>query len=58
MEQLSIGLLGSDEIEIKAVLAFNSFLKKPVRIMNIEEVEFAPLIWKRWKEGLELPATS
>lgn len=43
VEQLSIGLLGSDEIEIKAVLAFNSFLKKPVRIMNIEEVEFAPI---------------
>ena len=42
VEQLSIGLLGSDEIEIKAVLAFNSFLKKPVRIMNIELGDLRP----------------
>lgn len=43
VEQLSIGLLGSDEIEVKAVLAFNSFLKQPVRISNIEEVDFEPV---------------
>ena len=42
VEQLSVGLLGTDEIEVKAVLAFNSFLKAPVRIRNIKEVEFAP----------------
>lgn len=42
VEQLSIGLLGTDEIEVKAVLAFHSFLKEPVRIRNIKEVEFAP----------------
>ncbi len=42
VEQLSVGLLGTDEIEIKAVLAFNSFLKKPVVIQNIKEVEFMP----------------
>lgn len=43
VEQLSIGLLGSDEIEIKAVLAFNSFLKQPVLVSNIEEVDFEPV---------------
>ncbi len=42
VEQLSVGLLGTDEIEVKAVLAFNSFLKAPVRIRNIKEIEFAP----------------
>ncbi len=42
VEQLSVGLLGTDEIEVKAVLAFNSFLKAPVRIRNIKEVEFTP----------------
>lgn len=43
VEQLSIGLLGSDEIEIKAVLAFNSFVKQPVLISNIEEISFTPI---------------
>lgn len=43
VEQLSIGLLGSDEIEVKAVLAFNSFFKQPVMIANIEEVTFTPV---------------
>ena len=42
VEQLSIGLLGTDEIEVKAVLAFHSFLKKPVMIRNIREIEFTP----------------
>ena len=43
VEQLSVSLLGTDEIEIKAVLAFNSFLKSPVMIQNIEEIEFQPI---------------
>ena len=43
VEQLSIGLLGNDEIEVKAVLAFNSFLKRPVQINNIEEIQSAPV---------------
>lgn len=42
VEQISVGLLGTDEIEVKAVLAFNSFLKKPVGIRNIKEIEFTP----------------
>ena len=43
VEQLSIGLMGSDEVEVKAVLAFNSFLKRPVTITNIESVNFEPI---------------
>lgn len=43
VEQLSIGLLGSDEIEVKAVLAFNSFLRRPVIIKNIEEAEYTSI---------------
>lgn len=40
VEQLSVGLLGSDEIEVKAVLAFNSFLRACVVIKNIENAEY------------------
>lgn len=43
VEQLSVGLLGSDEVEVKAVLAFNSFLRSPVIINNIEETEELPV---------------
>ncbi len=43
VEQISIGLLGNDEIEIKAVLAFNSFLKQPIVINNIEEINQTPI---------------
>ena len=35
--------MGSDEVEVKAVLAFNSFLKRPVTITNIESVKFEPI---------------
>lgn len=43
VEQLSVSLLGSDEIEVKAVLAFNSFLRGSVVIRNIEEAESTPI---------------
>ncbi len=43
VEQLTVSLLGSEEIEVKAVLAFNSFLRKPVVVRNIEEVDYAPV---------------
>ena len=46
VEQLSIGLLGSDEIEVKAVLAIQSFIKKPLIIDNIEEVSYQPVDMK------------
>ena len=43
VEQLSVGLLGGEEIELKAVLAFQSFIKCPVNIRNIESVEVLPV---------------
>lgn len=43
LEQLSVGLLGSDEVEVKAVLAFNIFLRRPVEIANITNIELTPI---------------
>ena len=40
LEQISVGLLGSGEIEVKAVLAFNSFQKEIISVENIESAEF------------------
>lgn len=40
VEQLSVSLLGSDEIEIRAVLGFHCFFKKPIYLQNIESVSF------------------
>ena len=42
VEQLSVGLSGSDEVEIKAVLTFKSFLRNPVRTQVITDLEFTP----------------
>ena len=46
VEQLSIGLLGNDEIEVKAVLAIRSFLKKPVVFTDITDVSYASTDFK------------
>ena len=43
VEQLSVNLLGSDEIEVRAVLAFYCFFKRPVTVPNIESVAFQPV---------------
>ena len=43
VEQLSIGLLGNDEIEVKAVLAMRSFLKEEVNFEDITEVTYLPV---------------
>ncbi len=43
LEQLTVGLLGSDEVEVKAVLSFNIFLRKPVEINNITKVDMEPI---------------
>lgn len=40
VEQLSIGLLGNDEIEVKAVLAIRSFLKSPVRFEDVTNISY------------------
>lgn len=42
VEQLSIGLLGNDEIEVKAVLAIRSFLKGSVELMDITDISCVP----------------
>ena len=42
VEQLSIGLLGNDEIEVKAVLAVKSFMKMPVMCENIKDISYYP----------------
>lgn len=39
-EQLSVSLLGSDEIEVRAVLAFQCFFWRPAVLSNIEEITF------------------
>lgn len=38
IEQLNINLLGSDETEVKAVLAFRCFVRRPVKLDVITEV--------------------
>ncbi len=43
VEQLSVSLLGSDEIEIRAVLGFHCFFKQPETIQNIESAAFEPI---------------
>lgn len=40
VEQLTITLLGSDEVEVKAVLAFHSFLRKPIQAEIITDIAF------------------
>lgn len=43
LEQVSVGLLGSDEVEVKAVLSFHIFLRKPEDIVNITGIETGPV---------------
>lgn len=43
VEQLSVNLAGSEAVEVKAVLAFDTFMRRPVSINVITDVEFAPL---------------
>lgn len=42
MEQLAIDLSGNDEVEIKSVLSFNSFLRRPVKTDVITTLAFQP----------------
>ena len=43
LEQISVGLLGNGKIEVKAVLAFNSFQKEGIKVENIESAMFEPI---------------
>ena len=41
VEQLSVGLLGNEEVEVKVVIAFQSFLKEPLDVWSIEDVKIS-----------------
>lgn len=43
VEQLSVNLAGSEAVEVKAVLAFDTFMRKPVFMQVITNVELEPL---------------
>jgi len=38
LEQLSVSLLGGDDVEVKAVLAFHGFLKRQIPISTITDI--------------------
>ena len=42
VEQISINLAGNEEVEVKAVLAFDTFIRKPVKLRVIQKVECVP----------------
>lgn len=43
VEQLSVNLAGSEAVEVKAVLAFDTFMRKPVPMQVITNVELTPI---------------
>lgn len=43
LEQLSVGLLSGDEVEVKAVLAFHCFFRKPVKTELISNLRLEPM---------------
>lgn len=43
VEQMSVSLAGSEAVEIKAVLAFDTFVRKPVFMQMLTSVEMKPL---------------
>ena len=46
LEQLSVGLLGGDEVEVKAVLAFHCFFRKAVKADMIANLKLEPIDMK------------
>jgi hypothetical protein len=43
VEQLSVNLAGSEAVEIKAVLAFDTFMRSPVHMQVITDVQLTPI---------------
>lgn len=43
LEQLSVGLLGGDEVEVKAVLAFHCFFRRTVKTDMIADLKLEPM---------------
>lgn len=46
LEQLSVGMLGGNEVEVKAVLAFHCFFRKAVKTELIADLQFEPIDFK------------
>lgn len=43
VEQLSVNLAGSEAVEVKAVVAFDTFMRRPVPMQVITDVELTPI---------------
>lgn len=43
LEQISIEMAGSEEVEVKAVLAFNSFQRCPLEVKTVDSLDFREL---------------
>lgn len=43
VEQLGISMAGSREVEVRAVLSFHSFMRKPVPLQVITDLTFSPM---------------
>ncbi len=43
LEQVSVGILGNGEAEVKATVGFQLFLRRPERILNIQDIGEEPL---------------
>lgn len=43
VEQLSVNLAGNEEVEVKAVLSFDTFIRRPVAMQVITDVSFTPM---------------
>ena len=43
IEQLQITLVGSESVEIKGILTFDTFLRRPVKVWTMENVREEPL---------------
>ena len=43
LEQLNVGMLGGDEVEIKAVLAFHCFFRKEVKAEMVSKLSLEPI---------------
>lgn len=54
VEQLLVTLAGSEAVEVKAVLAFDAFLRNPVSAEVITNVELRPADLEKQEKGREL----
>ena len=50
LEQLQVTLSGSQNLEVKAVLAFDAFVRKPVAMELITGVTFEPVTEEEWEK--------